>query len=55
MGAGRSELKVGDLSLTRLEFNMGAGQVTADLTGDWKKDLDAEIHGGVGTRRHPLA
>ncbi len=27
---------------------MGAGQFTADLTGDWKKDLDAEIHGGVG-------
>jgi N-terminal domain of toast_rack, DUF2154/Domain of unknown function (DUF5668) len=48
MGAGRSELKVGGLSLTRLEINMGAGQVTTDLTGDWKKDLDAEIHGGVG-------
>ncbi len=48
MGAGRSELKVGDLSLTRLGINMGAGEVTADLTGDWKKDLDAEIHGGVG-------
>jgi hypothetical protein len=48
MGAGRSELKVGDLSLTRLEAHMGAGQVTADLTGDWKKDLEAEIHGGVG-------
>lgn len=48
MGAGQSELKVGELSLTRLEINMGAGQVTADLTGDWKKDLDAEIHGGVG-------
>lgn len=48
MGAGRSELKVGDLSLTRLEIQMGAGQVTTDFTGDWKKDLDAEIHGGVG-------
>ena len=48
MGAGQGELKVGDLSLTRLEINMGAGQFTADLTGDWKKDLDAEMHGGVG-------
>jgi hypothetical protein len=48
MGAGQSELKVGDLSLTRLDINMGAGQFTADLTGDWKKDLDAEMHGGVG-------
>ena len=48
MGAGQSDLKVGDLSLTRLDISMGAGQFTADLTGDWKKDLDAEIHGGVG-------
>ena len=48
MGAGQSDLKIGDLSLTRLDISMGAGQFTADLTGDWKKDLDAEIHGGVG-------
>ncbi len=48
MGAGKSDFKVGDLTLSRLEINMGAGQVAADLTGDWKKDLDAEIHGGVG-------
>lgn len=48
MGAGQSDLKIGGLSLTRLDISMGAGQFTADLTGDWKKDLDAEIHGGVG-------
>ena len=48
MGAGQSDLKVGDLLLTRLEINMGAGQVIVDLTGDWKKDLDANIKGGVG-------
>jgi hypothetical protein len=48
MGAGQSEFKVGDLSLTKLEIHMGAGQVTTDLTGNWKKDLAAEIHGGVG-------
>jgi hypothetical protein len=48
MGAGQSDVKVGDLSLNRLEINMGAGQVIADLTGDWKKDLEASIRGGVG-------
>jgi hypothetical protein len=48
MGAGQCDVKVGDLSLTKLEINMGAGQVIADLTGDWKKDLDANIKGGVG-------
>lgn len=48
MGAGQADLKVGNLSLSRLDIGMGAGQFTADLTGNWKKDLDAEIHGGVG-------
>lgn len=48
MGAGQSDLKAGNLSLRRLDIGMGAGQFTADLTGNWKKDLEAEIHGGVG-------
>ncbi len=48
MGAGRSQVKAGDLSLTRLEIKMGAGEIIADLTGDWKKDLDADVRGGVG-------
>ena len=48
MGAGQSQVKVGELSLTRLEMNLGAGQITADLTGSWKKDLEADIKGGVG-------
>ena len=48
MGAGHSDMKLGDLSLTKLEINMGAGQMMVDLTGDWKKDLDANIRGGVG-------
>src|SRR5205807_1652714 len=26
----------------------GAGKVTVDLRGDWKKDLEATIEGGVG-------
>lgn len=48
VGAGQSQVKVGDLALTRLDIKMGAGQIIADLTGDWKKDLDADIKGGVG-------
>ena len=28
--------------------NIGAGQVTVDLTGERGKDLQAELHGGVG-------
>ena len=37
MGAGHSDLKVGGLSLTRLDISMGAGQFTADLTGNSKR------------------
>jgi len=39
MGAGQSEVKVGDLAINRLEMHMGAGQVIADLTGNWKVTL----------------
>jgi hypothetical protein len=48
MGAGRAALTLSGLTLTRLELNMGAGEITVDLTGNWKKDVSAQIHGGVG-------
>jgi hypothetical protein len=47
-GAGRARLTLAGLSLSRLEVNMGAGETTVDLTGDWKNDLTASIKGGVG-------
>jgi hypothetical protein len=48
MGAGRATLTLAGLALSRLEVNMGAGETTLDLTGNWKKDLSAQVHGGVG-------
>ena len=48
VGAGQGEFQLGGLALTGLRLNMGAGQVTVDLRGDWKKDLEATIQGGVG-------
>jgi hypothetical protein len=48
MGAGQGHLRLRDMQLTQLIVNIGAGQVDVDLTGDRKKDLDAEIKGGVG-------
>jgi N-terminal domain of toast_rack, DUF2154 len=48
MGAGRSDLNLSKVDLTRLELNIGAGQANVDLTGERGKDLQAEIHGGVG-------
>jgi hypothetical protein len=49
LGAGRTNLQLGDLPLTKLDIQMGAGSVTTDLRGNWKNDLDAHIQGGVGS------
>ena len=48
MGAGKSDLRLSGLSLRKLDVEGGVGNVDADLTGDWKNDLDATIKGGVG-------
>lgn len=48
MGAGRGDLRLRDIDVTRLTMNVGAGQVDADLTGDRKSDLTATFEGGVG-------
>jgi hypothetical protein len=48
MGAGESDLDLDSLALTRLDLEMGAGKTTVDLTGDYGRDLEASIEGGVG-------
>jgi hypothetical protein len=48
MGAGRGQLHLRDMPVTRLEMSMGAGQADLDLTGDRKNDLIADLEGGVG-------
>lgn len=48
MGAGQGTLRLQGIDLTRLKIEMGAGQLNLDLTGERKKDLQADIQGGVG-------
>ena len=48
MGAGRGNLRLRDMPVTRLDMSMGAGQADLDLTGDRKNDLVANLEGGVG-------
>ena len=48
VGAGRSDLNLSKVDLTRLELNIGAGQANVNLTGERGKDLQAVIQGGVG-------
>jgi hypothetical protein len=48
MGAGEGRFHLRDVPLTNFTLEMGAGHVDVDLTGERKKDLDADIEGGVG-------
>lgn len=48
LGAGRSDLVLGDLHLTSAEVNVGVGETTIDLTGDWRESANLTIQGGVG-------
>jgi hypothetical protein len=47
MGAGTSNLQLGDLTLTGLGVNLGASKSTVDLSGDWVHDLKATIDAGA--------
>jgi hypothetical protein len=48
LGAGQSNLKLGDLTLNRLDVNAGASDLELDLRGNWQQDMTAQIEGGVG-------
>jgi uncharacterized protein DUF2154 len=48
VGAGESDLDLDSLTLTGADLQMGAGQATVDLSGDYTRDFDATIEGGVG-------
>ena len=47
IGAGRADLKLGSLSLTRLDVTRGAGEVSVDLSGS-SSLTRLEIGGGAG-------
>jgi hypothetical protein len=48
LGAGESNLDLDSLTLTGVDLQMGAGKTTVDLSGDYARDFDATIEGGVG-------
>jgi hypothetical protein len=47
-GAGESHLDLGDLSLRRVNVEMGVGELHMDLRGAPKNDYAVSIRGGVG-------
>jgi N-terminal domain of toast_rack, DUF2154 len=47
-GAGKADLKLGDLTLTGLQVESGVGELVLDLGGEWKRSLEASIRAGIG-------
>jgi N-terminal domain of toast_rack, DUF2154 len=47
-GAGQTHLDLGDLSLRRVDVEMGVGELRMDLRGTPKNDYSVSIQGGVG-------
>ena len=47
-GAGESRLNLGDLTLRRVNVEMGVGELKMDLRGAPKNDYDVNVRGGVG-------
>ncbi len=48
LGAGESSLILGNMSLTGLNVQSGASNVTRDLSGNWRNSLNASVRAGVG-------
>ena len=48
LGAGESNLDLDSLTLTGVDLHTGAGKTTVDLSGDYARDFDTTIEGGVG-------
>jgi hypothetical protein len=47
-GAGNSQLDLGELDMTSLTVETGAGTTTVNLDGNWQHDVDVSIQGGFG-------
>lgn len=48
IGAGEATLELGELNLSRVDLNIGAGEMIVDLRGEPKRDYTVQIRGGVG-------
>jgi hypothetical protein len=48
MGAGNMEAALGGLNVRTAVMNLGAGNATVDLSGDWKADAEITLNAAVG-------
>lgn len=54
LGAGQGDLDLSRLPLRNLEVKMGAGELKLNLAGDYGRNVEAVVHGGVGEARITL-
>lgn len=47
-GAGKADLDLSGLPLTRLRVESGVGELALDLSGEWRRSLEAFIKAGIG-------
>lgn len=47
LGASNNQLVLGNLNLTNLTINAGAGEDSINLTGPWTSSFTAQVNGGV--------
>lgn len=48
LGAGKANLNLVGLTLSRFQVNLGAGETEVNLDGHWAHDLSGSVQGGVG-------
>jgi hypothetical protein len=48
LGAGEARLELGQMNLSSVRANVGAGEVDVDLRGEPTRDYSVEVRGGVG-------
>jgi hypothetical protein len=48
LGAGEANLELGRMNLSRVEVNIGAGEMEMDLRGEPRRSYTVQIRGGVG-------
>lgn len=47
-GAGKSTLNLSGMTLVSAAISGGAGELQADLSGEWRRSVEIDVNGGVG-------
>jgi len=54
LGAGKAELNLSQLPIRNVEIQMGAGELNLNVAGNYGRDIEVKVQGGVGEARIKL-